>query len=154
MFDTGIVPVFYHYNIEIAKQAVKACYVGGIRVFEFTNRGDYAHEMFDELNKWVAIECLEMIMAIGSIVDASTASLYLQLGANFVVSPLINPEIFKICNRRQIPYLPSCESVSKIGLAQEMRAKIVKMFPGKSIGGPSFVKSLMRPRPLSLIMIT
>ncbi len=154
MLNTGIVPVFYHSDLETAKQVVKACYEGGIRVFEFTNRGDFAHEVFGELNKWAAVECPEMILGIGSIVDAPTASLYLQLGANFVVSPLLNPEIFKVCNRRQVAYSPGCGSVSEIGLAQELGAEIVKVFPGGNVGGPSFVKNVMGPMPWSRIMVT
>ena len=154
MLNTGIVPVFYNSDIELSKQVVKACYDGGIRVFEFTNRGDFAHEVFEELNKWAAIECPEMIMGIGSIVDAPTASLYLQLGANFVVSPLLNPDIFKVCNRRQVVYSPGCGSVSEIGYAQELGAEIIKVFPGGSVGGPSFVKNVMGPMPWSRIMVT
>ncbi len=154
MFDTGIVPVFYHSDLETAKQVVKACYEGGIRVFEFTNRGDFAHEVFRELNKWAALECPEMILGIGSIADAPTAALYLQLGANFVVSPLLNPEIFKVCNRRQVAYSPGCGSVTEIGYAQELGAEIVKVFPGGSVGGPSFVKNVMGPMPWSRIMVT
>lgn len=154
MLDTGIIPVFYHSDLETAKNVVKACYDGGIKVFEFTNRGDFAHEVFSELNKWAAIECPEMILGIGSIVEASTAALYLQLGANFIVSPLLNPEIFKICNRRQIPYSPGCGSVSEIGLAQELGAEIIKVFPAGNVGGPSFVKNLLGPMPWSRIMVT
>lgn len=154
MIETGIVPVFYHSDLETAKQVVKACYEGGIRVFEFTNRGDYAHEIFGELNKWLAKECPDMILGIGSIVDAGTASLYLQLGANFVVGPLLNPDIFPVCNRRQVAYVPGCGSVSEIGKAQELGAEVVKVFPAGNVGGPSFVSNVKAPMPWSNIMVT
>ena len=154
MINTGAVPVFYHADIEIAKQVVKACYDGGMRVFEFTNRGDFAHEVFTELIKWTDKECPEMILGIGSIVDAPTAALYIQLGANFVVGPLLNPEIFRVCNRRQIAYSPGCATTSEIGYAQELGAEIVKVFPGGNIGGPSFVKNIKGPMPWSKIMVT
>lgn len=108
MKETGMVPVFYHSDIEIAKQVVKACYEGGVRVFEFTNRGEFANEVFGELVKYASKECPEMIMGIGSIVDAPTASLYLQLGANFIVGPLFNPDVAKVANRRLVPYAPGC----------------------------------------------
>ena len=91
--STGMVPVFYHKDAEVAKKVVKACYEGGVRAFEFTNRGDFAHEVFAEVVKFAAKECPEMAMGVGSIVDPATAALYLQLGANFVVGPLFNPEI-------------------------------------------------------------
>ena len=104
--STGMVPVFYHKDPEVAKQVVKACYEGGVRAFEFTNRGDFAHEVFAEVVKFAAKECPEMAMGVGSIVDPATAALYIQLGANFVVGPLFNPEISKVCNRRLVPYTP------------------------------------------------
>ena len=154
MEDTGIVPVFYHADAEVTKQVVKACYEGGIRAFEFTNRGDFAHEVFTELVKWADKECPEMILGIGSIVDAPTAALYIQLGANFVVGPLLNPDIFKVCNRRQIGYSPGCATPSEINLAQELGAEIVKVFPGGNVGGPSFVKNIKGPMPWSKIMVT
>ena len=106
MASTGMVPVFYHKDIEVAKQVLKACYEGGVRAFEFTNRGDFAHEVFAELNKYAAAACPELVLGIGSIVDPATAALYLQLGANFVVGPMFNPEIAKVCNRRLVPYTP------------------------------------------------
>ncbi|HHV87156.1 MAG TPA: bifunctional 4-hydroxy-2-oxoglutarate aldolase/2-dehydro-3-deoxy-phosphogluconate aldolase, partial [Petrimonas sp.] len=134
MINTGVVPVFYHADTEVAKQVVKACYEGGIRVFEFTNRGDFAQEVFTELTKWANKECPEIMLGIGSIVDAPTAALYIQLGANFVVGPLLNPKIFKVCNRRQIAYLPGCATATEIGFAQELGAEIVKVFPGGNIG--------------------
>lgn len=153
MASTGMVPVFYHSDLETSKQVVKACYEGGVRVFEFTNRGDFAHEIFGELVKWSAKECPEMILGIGSIVDAGTASLFLQLGANFVVGPLLNPDIFKVCNRRQVAYVPGCGSVSEVGLAQELGAEVVKVFPG-DVMGPAFVKGVKAPMPWSNIMVT
>jgi 2-dehydro-3-deoxyphosphogluconate aldolase/(4S)-4-hydroxy-2-oxoglutarate aldolase len=152
--NTGIVPVFYHANVEIAKKVVKACYDGGIRVFEFTNRGQFAHEVFTELIKWIGSECPEIILGIGSIVDAPTAAIYIQLGANFVVGPLLNTEIFKVCNRRQIAYIPGCATASEIGFAQELGAEIVKVFPGGNVGGPSFVKNIKGPMPWTRIMVT
>lgn len=154
ILETGIVPVFYNPDVEIAKQVISACYEGGIRVFEFTNRGDFAHEVFAELSKWSKDACPEMILGIGSIVDAPTASLYLQLGANFVVGPLLNPDVFKVCNRRQVAYSPGCATTTEIGMAQELGAEIVKIFPGGDVGDPSFVKNIKGPMPWSKIMVT
>ncbi len=154
MKRTGMVPVFYNADIEIAKQVVKACYEGGVRAFEFTNRGDFAHEIFGELNKWAAKECPEMILGVGSIVDAPTAALYLQLGANFIVGPLFNPDVAKVCNRRLVPYTPGCGSVSEIGFAQEAGCDLTKVFPAGNVGGPSFVKNIKAPMPWSMVMAT
>ncbi|MCD8080322.1 MAG: bifunctional 4-hydroxy-2-oxoglutarate aldolase/2-dehydro-3-deoxy-phosphogluconate aldolase [Bacteroides sp.] len=154
MASTGMVPVFYHKDAEVAKNVVKACYAGGVRAFEFTNRGDFAQDVFAELVKWAAKECPDMIIGIGSVVDPATAALYIQLGANFIVGPLFNPEIAKICNRRLIPYTPGCGSVSEIGFAQEVGCDLCKVFPAGNVGGPSFVKNVKAPMPWSMLMVT
>jgi 2-dehydro-3-deoxyphosphogluconate aldolase/(4S)-4-hydroxy-2-oxoglutarate aldolase len=154
MASTGMVPVFYHKDVEVAKQVLKACYLGGVRAFEFTNRGDFAHEVFAELNKYAAAECPELVLGIGSIVDPATAALYLQLGANFVVGPMFNPEIAKVCNRRLVPYTPGCGSVSEINAAQEVGCDLCKVFPAGNVGGPSFVKNVKAPMPWSMLMVT
>ena len=154
MAETGIVPVFFHKDIEVCKKVVKACYEGGIRVFEFTNRGDFAHEVFAELIKWSIVNTPEMILGIGSVVDPGTTSLYIQLGANFVVSPVLNPEMAKVCNRRKILWSPGCGSLSEINYAEELGAEVCKIFPGSSVGGPDFVKAIKGPCPWSSIMPT
>lgn len=153
MGSTGMVPVFYHKNAETAKKVLKACYDGGVRAFEFTNRGDFAHEVFAEVVKFAAKECPNMAVGVGSIVDAPTAVLYIQLGACFVVGPLFNPEIAKVCNRRLIPYTPGCGSISEVGAAQEAGCDLCKVFPGDVLS-PKFVKGLMAPMPWSKLMVT
>ena len=151
--ETGMVPVFYHADAEIAKQVLKACYAGGVRAFEFTNRGDFAQDVFGELVKYAVKELPGMIVGVGSVVDPATAALYLQLGANFVVGPLFNPAIAPVCNRRLVPYCPGCGTVTEIGLAQEAGCDLCKVFPGDVLG-PGFVKGLKAPMPWSQIMVT
>jgi len=150
--ETGLVPLYYNKDAEIVKKVVKACYDGGARVFEFTNRGEYAHEVFGEVNKWAAVNCPELVMGVGSVVDAGTASLYIQLGANFIVSPSLNPDLAKVCNRRKIAWMPGCGTLSEINLAEELGVEIVKIFPGSEVGGPSFVKAIKAPCPWTKIM--
>ncbi|MDR1103687.1 MAG: bifunctional 4-hydroxy-2-oxoglutarate aldolase/2-dehydro-3-deoxy-phosphogluconate aldolase [Tannerella sp.] len=154
MLRTGMVPVYYHQDAETVQQVMKACYDGGVRVFEFTNRGDFAQEVFAGAIKFAARECPELIVGIGSIADAGTAALYLQTGANFVVGPLFNPEVAKVCNRRLIPYIPGCGSVTEIGFAQEAGCDVCKIFPAGSVGGPSFVKNVRAPMPWTMLMAT
>ncbi|MFY9153720.1 MAG: bifunctional 4-hydroxy-2-oxoglutarate aldolase/2-dehydro-3-deoxy-phosphogluconate aldolase [Prolixibacteraceae bacterium] len=154
MKETGIVPVFYHKDAEVCKSVLKACYDGGIRVFEFTNRGDFAHEVFAELNKWAAKECPEMILGVGSIVEGPTTALYIQLGASFIVSPLIDEDMAKICNKRKVAWSPGCGSLTEIGRAHELGCEVVKIFPGSSVGGPEFVKGVLGPMPYASIMPT
>ena len=148
-----MVPVFYHKDAEVAKKVIKACYDGGVRAFEFTNRGDFAQEVFAECVKFAAKECPELAMGVGSVVDAPTAAMYIQLGACFVVGPLFSPEIAPVCNRRLIPYCPGCMTVSEIGKAQELGCDLTKVFPGEVVG-PNLVKGLLAPMPWSKIMVT
>jgi len=152
--ETGVVPVFYNGDVEVAKKVVKACYDGGIRAFEFTNRGDFAIDVFKELSKYVTENCSGMALGAGTILDAPTAALYIQYGANFIVAPNCNPEVAKLCNRHGVPYSPGCGSVTEINAAQELGCDLVKVFPAGSVGGPGFVKSVLAPLPWSMLMVT
>ncbi|WP_340113017.1 bifunctional 4-hydroxy-2-oxoglutarate aldolase/2-dehydro-3-deoxy-phosphogluconate aldolase [Maribellus mangrovi] len=154
MKETGMVPVFYHKDAEVCKNVVKACYDGGVRLFEFTNRGDFAIEVFSEVTKWAIKECPEMIMGVGSVIDEATAALYIANGANFIVAPLIDEATAKVCNKRKIAWSPGCGSVTEIGRAHELGAEVVKIFPGSQVGGPSFVKAVKGPMPWASIMPT
>lgn len=153
MEETGLVPLFYHQDIETCKKVLTACYQGGARILEFTNRGDYAHEVFGELNKYAEQELPEMILGVGSVTDAGTASLYMQLGANFVVTPVLREDIAIACNRRKLLWSPGCGSLTEIARAEELGAEIIKVFPGSQLG-PGFVKAIKAPCPWTRIMPT
>jgi len=144
MKETGVVPVFYHRDKEVCKQVIKACYDGGVRVFEYTNRGDFAHEVFGELSNWAAKDNPEMILGVGSVIDSATAALYIQLSSNFIVSPLIDEDTAtaRFCNRRKMAWSPGCDSVTEINRAHELGAEVVKVFPGSSVGGPDFISAV------------
>jgi len=152
--ESGIVPVFYNSDSQTTIQIVEACYKGGFRVMEFTNRGDFAHEVFAALNKHAAKEMPDMILGVGSIIEEITAGLYIQLGAAFIVSPMLNPDIAKICNRRKVLWMPGCGSVSEISEAEELGAEIVKVYPGSQVGGPKFISAVKGPMPWSNMMPT
>lgn len=154
ILNTGIVPVYYNGDAETAMNVLQACYEGGIRAFEFTNRGDFAHEVFAALSKYAAVNCPALALGVGSIVDAPTAALYLQLGADFVVGPSFNIEIARLCNRRLVPYTPGCGSVTEIADAQEVGCDLCKIFPADCVGGPSFVKNVKAPMPWTLLLAT
>lgn len=151
---TGMVPVFYDSDASVACRVLKASYDGGVRAFEFTNRGDFALEVFTALMKYCRKECPEMILGAGSVVDAPTAALFLQNGADFVVGPYLNADVARLCNRRLVPYTPGCGSATEIGTAHELGCDLVKIFPAGSVGGPSFVKNLLAPLPWTMIMAT
>ncbi|MBN1641128.1 MAG: bifunctional 4-hydroxy-2-oxoglutarate aldolase/2-dehydro-3-deoxy-phosphogluconate aldolase [Anaerolineae bacterium] len=154
MVELGLVPVFYHGDIATAKQIVAACSKGGAVVVEFTNRGDFAYQVFGELVQHFAKVDPDVILGVGSVCDAGTAALYINNGANFVVGPVLNPDVAKVCNRRKIAYSPGCGSASEISYAEELGVEIVKVFPGSSVGGPGFVKSILGPHPWTRVMPT
>ena len=154
MMDQGVIPVFYHPDVDVCKKVIQACANGGAKCIEFTNRGDFASQAFYEVTSYFAKADPSVIMGVGSIVDAPTAGIYIANGAKFVVGPLLNADVAKVCNRRGIPYSPGCGSATEIGDAQELGCEIVKVFPGSSVGGPDFVKSVLGPMPWTRIMPT
>ena len=153
MKDTGMIPLFFSNNLELSKKVLKACYDGGARLLEFTARGDFAHEVFGELTKYAVKELPGMIMGVGSVTDAASASLYMQLGANFIVTPVLREDIAIVCNRRKVLWSPGCGTLTEITRAEELGCEIVKLFPG-DIYGPQFVKGVKGPQPWTSIMPT
>jgi 2-dehydro-3-deoxyphosphogluconate aldolase/(4S)-4-hydroxy-2-oxoglutarate aldolase len=154
MMDQGVIPVFYHPDAEVCKKVIQACADGGAPCIEFTNRGDFASHVFYDVTKHFASADPRVIMGVGSIVDAPTAGIYIANGAKFVVGPILNADVAKVCNRRKIPYSPGCGSASEISYAEELGCEIVKVFPGSSVGGPDFVKAVLGPMPWTRIMPT
>lgn len=152
--NTGLAPVFYSGEVEIAKKVAWAIATGGCRLLEFTNRGDFAPEVFKELSHFCQRDLPDLILGAGTITDAPTAALYVAYGANFVVGPSLNPEVARFCNRRKIAYIPGCGSATEIASAEELGAEIVKVFPGDAVGGPEFVKAIRGPSPWTRLMPT
>ncbi len=150
--DSWVIPLFYHPDTDICKKVIKACYDGGFRLFEFTNRGDFAHEVFAEIKKWAEQELPGLVLGVGSVVDAGTCSLYIQLGASFIVSPLLNEDMTKVCNRRKVLWIPGCGTVSEISKAEELGAEIIKIYPASQLGGPAFIKAVKAPCPWTQLM--
>jgi len=153
MKDTGMIPLFFNSDIALSKQVLKACYDGGARLLEFTARGDFAPEVFRELTKYAIKELPGMIMGVGSVTDAAAASLYMALGANFIVTPVLREDIAVVCNRRKVLWSPGCGTLTEITKAEELGCEIVKLFPG-DIYGPQFVKGIKGPQPWTSIMPT
>ncbi len=154
MMGQGVIPVFYHPDAETCVNVIQACANGGARCIEFTNRGDFAAHVFLDVARHFAKADPSVIMGVGSVVDAPTAGIYIANGAKFVVGPILNADVAKVCNRRMIPYSPGCGSASEISYAQELGCEIVKVFPGESVGGPTFVKNVLGPMPWTRIMPT
>ena len=153
MKESGMVPLFYHKNINVAKAVLKACYDGGARLMEFTSRGDFAFEIFNQLIKYAIEELPGMILGVGSVTDAAAASQYMLAGANFVVTPVFREDIATVCNRRKVLWSPGCGSLTEIARAEEMGCELIKLFPGSTFG-PGFVKAILGPQPWTSIMPT
>ncbi|WP_332654750.1 bifunctional 4-hydroxy-2-oxoglutarate aldolase/2-dehydro-3-deoxy-phosphogluconate aldolase [Brevundimonas sp.] len=150
----GVAPVFYHPDADVCLEVIRACARGGAKAIEFTNRGDFAVDLFGDIARELQRTDPDVILGIGSVIDAGTAALYLNRGARFVVSPCLVPEVARVCNRRMAAYFPGCGSVTEIGQAHELGCEIVKLFPGASVGGPDFVKAVLGPMPWTKIMPT
>ncbi|NLX35397.1 MAG: bifunctional 4-hydroxy-2-oxoglutarate aldolase/2-dehydro-3-deoxy-phosphogluconate aldolase [Chloroflexi bacterium] len=154
MEQLGVVPLFYDGNVERAIKTAAAIAAGGAKVIEFTNRGDRAFEVFRELVVHFEEADPELVLGVGSVLDVGTAGLYINLGANFIVGSVTNPEVARLCNRRKIAYFPGCATASEVSYAEELGVEICKVFPGSELGGPSFVKAILAPCPWSKIMPT
>lgn len=154
MMHQGVIPVFYNSDTATCLKVIQACADGGAKCIEFTNRGDFAAQTFLEIARHFAQADPSVILGVGSVVDAPTAALYIANGAKFVVGPVLNEAVAKLCNRRKIPYSPGCGSASEISDAEEMGCEIVKIFPGASVGGPEFVKNVLGPMPWTRMMPT
>jgi 2-dehydro-3-deoxyphosphogluconate aldolase/(4S)-4-hydroxy-2-oxoglutarate aldolase len=154
MMEQGVIPVFYHPDVDVCKKVIQACANGGAKCIEFTNRGDFASHVFLEVTRYFAKVDPSVIMGVGSILDAPTAGIYIANGAKFVVGPVLDAEVAKVCNRRAIPYSPGCGSATEIANAYELGCEIVKVFPGAQVGGPEFVKAVLGPMPWARIMPT
>jgi 2-dehydro-3-deoxyphosphogluconate aldolase/(4S)-4-hydroxy-2-oxoglutarate aldolase len=154
MMAQGVIPVFYHPDVEVCTNVIQACADGGAKCIEFTNRGDFASHVFYDVTRHFTKADPSVIMGVGSVVDAPTAGIFIANGAKFVVGPILNADVAKVCNRRKIPYSPGCGSASEISYAEELGCEIVKVFPGSSVGGPEFVKNVLGPMPWTRIMPT
>lgn len=153
MKETGMVPLFYNSDIELCKEVTAACYRGGARLLEFTARGDFAHEVFSGLSKYIAAELPDMAIGVGSITDAGQASMYMAMGADFIVTPTLREDIAIVCNRRKVLWSPGCATLGEISRAEELGCEIVKLFPGATYGA-GFVKAIKGPCPWTSIMPT
>lgn len=154
IIEVGLVPVFYHGDLEVASQVLAACAASGVTVFEFTNRGDHAIDVFRALEQRVAHQTPDLILGAGSIADEATAALFVAHGANFIVGPSFNARVARLCNRRKVAYIPGCATATEIATAEEAGSEIVKLFPCELVGGPEFVRALLGPCPWTRLMPT
>jgi len=152
IIDQGVVPVFHHAEVDVSARVIEACVRAGAPCVEYTNRGDLAAHTFLELARRFA--GADAVLGVGSVVDGPTAALFLANGADFVVSPLLQAEVARVCNRRLAAYVPGCATPTEIGQAHELGCDLVKLFPGGAAGGPEFVRNILGPMPWTKLMPT
>ena len=143
----GVVPVFYHADIEVAKELARRLVAGGISTIEFTNRGDGAVRVFAELIAWARAELPQLIVGVGTVTQAPTAVHVIDLGANFVFAPNLDADVASACNQRNIPYVPGCGTLTEIQQAYKLGCDMVKLFPAGEVGGPAYLKNVRAPCP-------
>ncbi len=148
-----LVPVFYHADAAYAQAVVRACYAGGVRVFEFTNRGARAFEVFQELAKLPATDCPDLVLGIGTIYTAAEAERFIAAGAAFVVQPVTTADVAAACQRHDVAWLPGALTPNEIYAATRLGAQVVKVFPGNLVG-PDYIRALRGPMPHARLMVT
>ena len=142
---TGIIPVFNHKDIDVAKAVLDAAYNAGIRVFEFTNREANALAVFKAL-KIYAEKYDDLYLGIGTIFTVQQVKEYLYAEADFIVSPALIPEVAKYCEMKGIFWVPGCATLSEVFQAKKLGATLVKAFPGNLLG-PDFIKAVFSVMP-------
>lgn len=152
MKRTAVVPLFTHDNPEVAQAVLEAAYLGGVRVFEFTNRKKNSFEVFQHLLSHRQ-RFPDLMLGIGTIMDGATTQKFIEAGADFIISPILKLEMSDVCHRYDKLWLPGCATLTEIVTAKEHGAEVIKIFPG-SVLGPGFVSSIMPVVPDLNLMIT
>lgn len=148
-----VIPVFYHQDAQTCLDILKASYDGGIRVFEFTNRGEQATHNFKVLLDYRNEHLPDLVLGIGTIKTSGQAEDYINIGADFIVSPIVKPEVAKVSSEHSILWIPGCMTPTEISLAEELGASLIKLFPGDTLG-PGFLKAIKPLFPGLLFMPT
>lgn len=148
-----LVPVFYHADADYASLMLRACYDGGLRVFEFTNRGSAALPVFTRLIAYAREHCPDLQLGIGTVLTPDSAEQFLDAGAHFVVQPVTTPAVGEVCRRRNVPWVPAGATLNEIYHAMLLGADLVKVFPGNVVG-PAFIRAIKGPMPHLKLMVT
>ncbi|WP_428330905.1 bifunctional 4-hydroxy-2-oxoglutarate aldolase/2-dehydro-3-deoxy-phosphogluconate aldolase [Mucilaginibacter sp.] len=149
----GMLPLFFYEDAEVSLQIALTLYKAGIRVIEYTNRGKQALDNFKVLIKARKKEMPDMYIGIGTIKNVSEAEAFIDAGADFIVAPIINPEVAKATHKHKLLWIPGCMTPTEIYAAQKNGAVLVKIFPA-NIVGPAFVSSVKELFPGLLFMPT
>jgi 2-dehydro-3-deoxyphosphogluconate aldolase/(4S)-4-hydroxy-2-oxoglutarate aldolase len=145
---------FHHADPDLCRQVIRACYKGGIRIFEFTNRGEHAPGVFGSLRPWAQVEYPDLVFGAGTIYRAGDADSFISMGADFIVSPVVDEGVARSCQRHGIPWIPGCLTPTEIYRAEQSGAAIIKIFPVVASGGPDYIRAMHGPSPHTRFMPT
>jgi 2-dehydro-3-deoxyphosphogluconate aldolase/(4S)-4-hydroxy-2-oxoglutarate aldolase len=151
IMESGLVAVVRADSSDQAARIAEACAAGGVAAVEITFTVPGTAGVISDLTKQYQKD--EILIGAGTVLDSETARIAILSGAQFVVSPALNPEAARLCHRYQIPYMPGAATPREVIEAMECGADIVKVFPGDTLG-PSFVKAIRGPLPQASLMPT
>ncbi|MCW8312580.1 MULTISPECIES: bifunctional 4-hydroxy-2-oxoglutarate aldolase/2-dehydro-3-deoxy-phosphogluconate aldolase [Sphingobacterium] len=141
IIEQGTLPLFFHHDRERSAAILRTLYQAGVRVFEFTNRGAEALEVFEHLIAVRDAEMQDLYLGIGTIKSVEDAQQFLQVGADFIVAPLVNPLVGSLVHEQHKLWIPGCMTPTEIYTAQQQGAALIKLFPA-NILGPAFMSSI------------
>lgn len=148
------IPLFTNIDVEVCKNIMRICYENGINVFEFTDRNENSYVVFKELKAYRDIALPQLRIGVGTIKNAAQAKLFIEAGADFLISPVVLEEIHLICQEKKILWIPGCATPSEIALAENWGLSLVKIFPAKQLGGYSYIEAIKSVFPKMLFMAT
>lgn len=149
----GILPLFFNEDAVVSLEIIRTLYKAGIRVIEYTNRGKEALDNFKALKKAANREMPGLFLGIGTIKNVSDAEAFIDAGADFIVSPIVNPEVGKVASKHKLLWIPGCMTPTEIYLAQKNGADLIKIFPANVVG-PGFISSVRELFPGQLFIPT
>lgn len=150
--QSGLVPLFTHHDLDLAKAVLDAAYGSGVRVFEYTNRHRNAFEVFKSL-KIYADKYPDLMLGIGTIFEVTDAQKFYNAGADFIISPAMVADVAEYCQSRGIFYVPGCATITEVYQGKKFGSTLIKIFPGNVLG-PAFVKSVLSVIPDIKLMAT
>src|SRR5437868_8115986 len=153
IMQQGILPLFYHVDEKVSIEVVKALYNAGIRAIEYTNRGENALDNFAAIKKYAEENLPGLECGVGTVKTRQDAINYIRAGADFIVCPVINPEVGELTHSAGLLWIPGCMTTTEVNLAEMNGANFVKIFPG-SVVGPAMISSILELFPKVSFMPT
>jgi 2-dehydro-3-deoxyphosphogluconate aldolase/(4S)-4-hydroxy-2-oxoglutarate aldolase len=141
IIEQGVLPLFFYEDAEVSLQIIRSLYRSGIRVLEYTNRGQEALENFRYIIHALESEMQDLYLGIGTIKNVQEASAFIGAGAHFIVCPVINLEVGKMTQEAGLLWIPGCFTPSEINVGHQNKASLIKLFPANLLG-PSYMTAI------------